>query len=362
MADEQDDEDKTEDPSPKKIDEAIKRGDVAKSQELSTFFVLSASTVFVAFMTPRLTRDLSASLSSFFDHAGDIPLDSRSLNDIYLKVGAILGGALILPSLLFLAAAIGGSAIQHRLLFTFEPLIPKFSKISPLSGLKRIFSVEGAVNGLKGVVKIVVVGFAMWLALAPQVVRLDTIVAADLVELMLVIRDVAVRMMAAVLIVMAFVAGLDYFFQYRRWYKRLRMTREELKEEYKQTEGSPEIKGKIRQMRQARARKRMMAAVPKATVVVTNPTHYAVALLYDEGMGAPKLVAKGVDQIALKIREIATANDVPIVENPPLARALHAQVDLDKEIPEEHYKAAAEVIGFVMRLKKKGATGGRRAP
>jgi len=353
MADDQDDEDKTEDPTPKKIDEAIKRGDVVKSQELSTFFVLSAATIFVAFLTPGLSRDLAKSLALFFDHAGDVALDGRSLGDIYLKIGLIVGGALVLPALLFLAAGIGGSAIQHRLLFTFEPLMPKLSKISPMAGFKRIFSVEGAVAGLKGVVKIVVVGFAMALALRPELKRLDTIVATDTIGLVAVIRDIAVKMMAAVLIVMAFVAGLDYFFQYRRWMKRLRMTREELKEEYKQTEGSPEIKGKIRQMRQARARKRMMAAVPKATVVVTNPTHYAVALRYDEGMRAPMVVAKGVDQIALRIREVATANDVPIVENPPLARALHAVVELDKEIPEEHYKAAAEVIGFVLRLRKR---------
>ena len=354
MAEDKDDDDKTEDPSPKKLDEAIKRGDVVKSQELSTFFVLSAATVFVAFMTPGLSRDLAKSLTAFFDHAGDITLDSRSLGDIYLRIGLIAGAALALPALLFLAAGIAGSAIQHRLLFTFEPLVPKLSKVSPLAGLKRIFSVEGAVNGLKGVVKIVVVGFAMALAVQPELKRLDTIVATDTVGLMAVVRDIAVKMMGAVLIVMAFVAGLDYFFQYRRWFKRLRMTREELKEEYKQTEGSPEIKGKIRQMRQARARRRMMAAVPKATVVVTNPTHYSVALRYEDGMGAPQVVAKGVDEVALKIREVAKANEVPIVENPPLARALHAQVEIDKEIPEEHYKAAAEVIGFVMRLKQRG--------
>ncbi len=354
MAEEKDDDDKTEDPSPKKLDEAIKRGDVVKSQELSTFFVLSAATVFVAFLTPGLSRDLAKSLSAFFDHAGDISLDARSLGDIYLRVGLIVGGALALPALLFLAAGIAGSAIQHRLLFTFEPLVPKLSKISPMQGLKRIFSVEGAVNGLKGVVKIVVVGFAMALALQPELKRLDTIVATDTVGLVAVVRDIAVKMMGAVLIVMAFVAGLDYFFQYRRWFKRLRMTREELKEEYKQTEGSPEIKGKIRQMRQARARRRMMAAVPKATVVVTNPTHYSVALRYEDGMGAPQMVAKGVDEVALKIREVAKANEVPIVENPPLARALYAQVEIDREIPEEHYKAAAEVIGFVMRLKQRG--------
>ncbi len=354
MADEQDPEDKTEDPTPKKIDEAIKRGDVVKSQELSTFFVLSAATIFVAFMTPGVSRDLAKPLAALFDHAGDIALDGRALGDLYVHLGLVMAGVLVLPALLFLAAGIAGSAIQHRLLFTFEPLTPKLSKVSPIAGLKRIFSVEGAVNGLKGVVKIVVVGFAMALALRPELKRLDTIVATDLLGVMALIRDAAVKMMAAVLIVMAFVAGLDYFFQYRRWFKRLRMTREELKEEYKQTEGSPEIKGKIRQMRQARARKRMMAAVPKATVVVTNPTHFSVALKYEDGMGAPRVVAKGVDLVALKIREVATANDVPIVENPPLARALHAQVEIDAEIPEEHYKAAAEVIGFVMRLKQRG--------
>ncbi|MDK9697932.1 MAG: flagellar biosynthesis protein FlhB [Siculibacillus sp.] len=354
MAEERDDDDKTEDPSPKKLDEAIKRGDVVKSQELSTFFVLSAATVFVAFLTPGLSRDLSKSLAVFFDHAGDVVLDARSLGDIYIRVGLILGGVLVLPALLFLAAGIAGSAIQHRLLFTFEPLVPKLSKISPLAGFKRIFSAEGAMQGLKGVVKIAVVGLAMWAALQPELTRLDTIVTADMVGLMAVVRDMAVKMMAAVLIVMAFVAGLDYFFQYRRWFKRLRMTREELKEEYKQTEGSPEIKGKIRQMRQARARRRMMAAVPTATVVVTNPTHYSVALRYEDGMGAPLVVAKGVDEVALRIREVAKANDVPIVENPPLARALHARVEIDREIPEEHYKAAAEVIGFVMRLRKRG--------
>ena len=359
MADEKDDDDKTEEPSPKKLDEAIKRGDVVKSQELTTFFVLSAGTAFIAFLSPGLSRDLTKSLSTFFDHAGDISLDERTLADIYIHIAMMLGGVLVLPALLFLAAGIAGSAVQHRLLFTFEPLIPKFSKVSPMAGLQRIFSVEGAMQGVKGVAKIVVVGFAMALALKPELRRLDTIVSTDTIGVVSLIRDAAVRMMGAVLIVMAFIAGLDFFFQYRRWIKKLRMTREEMKEEYKQTEGSPEIKGKIRQMRQARARRRMMAAVPKATVVVTNPTHYAVALKYEDGMGAPQLVAKGVDTAALRIREIAKANDVPIIENPPLARALHASVDIDAEVPEEHYKAVAEVIGFVMRMRKKAGGGGR---
>ena len=151
---------------------------------------------------------------------------------------------------------------------------------------------------------------------------------------------------------MGFVAGLDYLFQRHRWMARQRMTKQELKEEYKQQEGNPEIKAKIRQIRQARSRKRMMAAVPSATVVVTNPTHYAVALKYDESTAAPICVAKGVDEIALKIREVAKGADVPVIENPPLARVLYASVDLDKQIPEEHYRAVAEVIGYVMRLKQ----------
>ncbi|MER2606660.1 MAG: flagellar biosynthesis protein FlhB [Siculibacillus sp.] len=353
MAESEDDDSKTEEPTPKKLDEAIKRGEVVKSQELSTFFVLSAATIFIAFLSPGVSRDLTVALSGFIEQADRIPIDRRGLTGVFLHLAWVIGAALALPALLFLVAGIGGNAIQHRLLWTFEPLIPKLSKISPMAGIKRIFSLESAVTGLKGVAKIVVVGAAIVIALQPELVHLEGIVAAEGVGLIEVIRRAAVRMMIAVLIVMAFIAALDYFFQYRRWIKRLKMSREELKEEFKQTEGNPEIKGKIRQLRQARARRRMMAAVPTATVVVTNPTHFAVALSYEEGMKAPKVVAKGVDDLALRIRAVAEKHEVPVVENPPLARALHASVEVDRDIPEEHYRAAAEVIGFVLRLKDK---------
>ncbi len=354
MAGESEDEDsKTEEPSQKKLDEAIQRGDVVKSQEMATFFVLSAATVFIAFMATGLSRDLTKSLAAFIDHADVMALDRRGLTEIFLHLAGLMGRVLALPALLFLFAGIAGNAIQHRLLWTFEPLTPKLSKVSPMAGLKRIFSLESAMQGVKGVIKIVVVGAAIVVALRPEVTKLDGIVASDSAGLMAVTQRAAVKMMTAVLIVMAFVAGADYIFQYRRWLKRQRMTREELKEEFKQSEGNPEVKSKIRQMRQARSRRRMMAAVPKATVVVTNPTHYAVALRYEDGMKAPMVVAKGVDDLALKIREVAKANEVPVVENPPLARALHATVDIDKEIPEEHYKAVAEVVGFVMRLRER---------
>jgi flagellar biosynthetic protein FlhB len=160
------------------------------------------------------------------------------------------------------------------------------------------------------------------------------------------------QMLGAVVAILAVVAAADYLFQYRQWYDRHKMSFREMKEEYRQTEGDPAIKGKIRQLRMARARKRMMAAVPKASVVITNPTHFAVALQYDRGMNAPVCVAKGTDLIARKIREVAEAHDIPVIENPPLARALHGTVEIDQEIPQEHYRAVAEIIGYVMRLRR----------
>jgi flagellar biosynthetic protein FlhB len=159
-------------------------------------------------------------------------------------------------------------------------------------------------------------------------------------------------MLGAVVAILAIVAAADYLFQYRQWYERHKMSLRELKEEFRQTEGDPTVKGKLRQLRQTRMRKRMMTAVPTASVVITNPTHFAVALKYERGMNAPVCVAKGVDLIARKIRDVAREHDIPVVENPPLARALHGTVEIDQEIPPEHYRAVAEVIGYIMRLRR----------
>jgi flagellar biosynthetic protein FlhB len=165
--------------------------------------------------------------------------------------------------------------------------------------------------------------------------------------------DMSMKIFGAVIAIITVIAIADYIYQRNRWWQKLKMTVQETRDEYKQQEGDPKIKGRVRQIRMERSRKRMMAAVPQATVVITNPTHFAVALKYDKEMAAPKCVAKGADAIAFRIRELAKANDVPIVENPPLARALYASMDIDDTIPKEHFKAVAEVIGFVMRLKRK---------
>ena len=186
----------------------------------------------------------------------------------------------------------------------------------------------------------------------PERTRLDTLVTIDPAAILPMTQTLALQLLGAVVAILAFVAAADFLFQYRQWFERQKMSFRELKEEFKDTEGDPHVKGKIRQIRETRMRKRMMAAVPQASVVITNPTHVAVALKYERGMNAPVCVAKGMDVIALKIREVADANGVPIVENPPLARALHGTVEIDREIPAEHYQAVAEVIGYVMRLNR----------
>jgi flagellar biosynthetic protein FlhB len=207
-------------------------------------------------------------------------------------------------------------------------------------------------NFAKGLFKLIALGAVMMAVLWPERHRLESFMMFDPSAILGVTTSLTLQLMGAVVAMLAAVAIADYFFQYREWYERQKMSLQEIKDEFKQSEGDPHIKGKIRQLRQQRMKKRMMAAVPKASVIITNPTHYSVALSYDRGMSAPVCVAKGADNIALKIREIARKHDIPIVENVPLARALYATVDIDEEIPVEHYAAVAEVIGYVMGLKR----------
>lgn len=352
MAEEADSDDRTEEPSQRKLDRAIEQGDVVKSMEVSTFFLLAATLGMIAFLATPMVRQMGMPFTVLLGQAEAFRLDGAMLRELAWAVGRVMLVVVILPTLALALAVIAGNMIQHRLVLSGESLKPKLSKISPVAGFKRLFGVDAWVNFVKGLAKLTAVAAAIGAVMWPLRDRLDTMVAADVVALMPMMQDLTIRMLIVVVIIMALIAGGDYLWQRHRWLKRQRMTKQEVKDEYKETEGNPEVKAKIRQLRAQRSRKRMMANVPKATVVITNPTHYAVALQYDEGMPAPVCVAKGVDQIALKIREIATAAEVPIVENPPLARALHAAIDLDEAIPEEHFRAVAEVIGFVMRMRK----------
>jgi flagellar biosynthetic protein FlhB len=352
MAEERDDSDKTEDPTLKRLDEALQRGDVAKSQEVNAWFVMAAAALVLVGFSGSMASGLTTTMRGLVANAYRVPMDRGGLSDLMAKIELEVLAATAIPFLLLVLAAIGGNMIQHRLVWSAEQLKPTLSKISPLAGAKRLFSKFALVNFAKGLAKLTLMAALMTWVLWPERHRLDALVMTDVTAVLALTQTLSAKLVGAVVAALALIAALDYLFQYRQWFERQKMSIRELKEEFKHTEGDPAIKARIKQIRQERMRKRMMAAVPKASVVITNPTHYAVALQYDRGMNAPVCVAKGVDNVALKIKEVAAAHGIPVVENPPLARTLHATVNIDAEIAPEHYKAVAEVIGYVMRLRR----------
>jgi flagellar biosynthesis protein FlhB len=253
-------------------------------------------------------------------------------------------------------SGIVAALIQVGPMFTSHPIRPDFSKISPMRGLGRIFSTQALVEFAKGLAKLAVVGTVVWFLMRPEFDRLENFFDYDMTALVAVLNHLSVKLLATILAVMAAIAGADWFYQKFAHIRRLRMTKQELRDEQKDSDGSPLVKGRLRQIRMERARRRMMQEVPKADVVITNPTHFAVALKYDQTtMAAPRVIAKGADLVARRIRELAEEHKVPIISNPPLARALYASVELDQEIPPKHYKAVAEIIGYVMKLRRAGA-------
>jgi flagellar biosynthesis protein FlhB len=352
MAEEHDTSDKTEDPTQKRLDEALERGDVAKSQEINTWFVIAGGTMVLSTFSGSIGDGMVNPLRNLIANSWMIRTDGPGLLSLAQSLEYAVIAAIGVPVLLLALAAIAGNMMQHRLVWSGEALKPKLSKISPAAGFKRIFGKQAAVNFAKGLFKLTALGAVMTAILWPERHRLESMVRIDPASVLSVTASLTVHVLGAVVAMLAVVAILDYLFQYRQWFERQKMSLQEMKEEFKQSEGDPHVKSRIRQLRQARMKKRMMAAVPKASVVITNPTHYSVALAYDRGMPAPVCVAKGVDNLAFKIREVAKAHDIPIVENVPLARALYATVDIDQEIPVEHYHAVAEIIGYVMGLQR----------
>jgi flagellar biosynthesis protein FlhB len=352
MADENDSSDKTQDPTQKRLDDAHDRGDVAKSQEINTWFVIAGGTLVLSTFSGSIGGGIMMPLRNLIANSWMIQADGPGLLQLAQSLGYMLLAALGVPFLMLTLAAIAGNMVQHRLVWSSESLKPKFSKISPGAGAKRIFGKQAVANFGKGLFKVIALGAVMTAILWPERHRLEAFVRFDPAAVLGATTGLTVQLMGAVVAMLAVVAIADYLFQYRQWFERQKMSLQEMKEEFKQSEGDPHVKGRIRQLRHARMKKRMMAAVPKASVIITNPTHYSVALAYERGMSAPICVAKGVDTIALKIREIAGQHDIPIVENVPLARALYAAVDIDDEIPMEHYHAVAEIIGYLMGLKR----------
>lgn len=350
MAD--DTEDKTEDPTQKRLDDALEKGDVVKSQEVNTWFIIAGATLVLSTFSGSIGGGILMPLRNLIANSWMIRTDGAGLLALTQSLGYAVVAAIGVPFLMLALAAIAGNMVQHQLVWSGEQLKPKFSKISPAAGFKRLFGKQAVANFLKGLFKLIALGAVMVMVLWPDRMRMESFLRVDPADLLPAITGMTVHLLAAVVAILAAVAIADYFFQYRTWYERHKMSLQEMKEEFKQSEGDPHVKGRIKQLRVQRAKRRMMAQVPKASVIITNPTHYSVALAYDRSMSAPVCVAKGVDSLAFKIREIAKEHDIPIVENVPLARALYATVDIDKEIPVEHYHAVAEIIGYVMRLRR----------
>ena len=361
MSDQPDQSEKTEDASSKKLEEAHKKGDVAKSQEVSAWFGMIGIGIIVALFVGPMAAQLAAPLSTFIIEPHAYDMDGGNILRIIQQLGIVVVAALGLPMLVLVVMAIAGNLVQHKPVFSAENMKPKFSKISPLAGLKRIFGPQGMMNFFKGLAKLVIVSLIAFWVVWPERDMLGMLMRVDLAVVPGVLQEKVLKLIGGVIAIMTVIAGIDFAFQKAQWAKKQKMTQKEVKDEFKQMEGDPAVKAKLRQIRHERGRKRMMAQVPEASVIVTNPTHYSVALKYEEGMAAPICVAKGVDRIAFKIREIAKEHDIPLVENVPLARALHATVEVDDEVPPEHYKAVAQVIGYVMRLKGKMRRSSARA-
>jgi len=349
MAEDNDAASKTEEPTPRKLEQAKQKGESVKTPDLASFASLAAAATVVAIAGGWLSRNLAEALLPFIASPDAMSFEGGGGVNIFRH--ALLAAAPPLLAVILVAAAAGviANLAQTGLMFTPGKLAPDFKKVSPAEGFKRIFGLDGLMQFLKSLVKVLLTGALAWWVLKPHLQDMNNLAQLEPGAMLPFMADILRRLFFAVAAFLLVVAGADWMWQRQRFMKRMKMTKEELKEDYKQSEGDPHIKARQRQLRVERARRRMMQAVPGATVVVMNPTHYAVALKYDaEESGAPMCVAKGLDTIALKIREVAEAAGVPIIEDPPLARSLYAAVDIDEVIPPAHYEAVAKIIGFIL--------------
>ena len=347
---------KTEEPTSKKLEDARKEGQVAKSQEFAQSLTLLVLFLLLRIWTSTLARQLGELFTGFY---GRIPYfvklpsyqDNHREYSELLNIGLLRTLIIILPYLLAgFAVSFIADLVQVRWKPTSKPLKPKFSKLNPISGIKRIFSVTKLVELLKSIIKLVVIGIVIYNEIREQWPLLYILYDIPMMQGIVMAGQVLVDIGFKIALVFIVVAFADFAFQKWKFHQDMKMTKQEVKEEYKSTEGDPAIKGKIRQRMQEASRRRMMQSLPKADVVITNPSHYAVALRYDkEQAEAPYVVAKGADYVALKIKEAAKEHNIEIVENKPLARSLYANVEIGEEIPEELYVAVAEVLAIVYK-------------
>lgn len=356
MADQEDQNSKTEEPSQRKLRRLREEGSVPTSREVNSLFSLMGMLVALGLALPWSLKKIGDFMVRGLADAGTIHLEDRGSIGVVMAHTGVSLLVILLPLLLvLLIAGYLGSVVQNGFVFSSKSIQPNLEKISPMAGLKRLFSVKSLVELIKAILKLTIIGTGMGLVFWGFQKQLLALADSGLNIAVLLAEKITLQMVGAALALMIVLALADVLFQRMQFIIQNRMTRRELKDEMRDSEGDPYVKNRQRQIRNERARKRMMSSVPTSDVIITNPTHYSVALRYkpDEGDGAPVVVAKGMDHVAMRIREIAEENDIPLYEDPPLARQLYRDVEIDAPIPLDLYEVTAKVIAFVMQLRQK---------
>ena len=354
MAEENDSASKTEEPTGRRLEQAREKGDIPKTADLPQIASFAAAAAVIAFSGGLLSHNLLVALAPFIQDPDKIDLSPGGAMAVSWRLAGVVAPILLFVMGGAMLAGVFGHVIQTGPVWSPSGLKFEFSKLSPLSGFRRLFGPDALIQFAKSFIKLIVVGAIGYFVLRPYWVQLQQLPAVDVLALLPLSLEILKKLAVLVISLLLAIAAIDWIIQRQRFMSRQRMTREEVKEEFKQTDGDPHIKARQRAIRAQRARQRMMTAVPKATVVIMNPTHYAVALSYEEGeSSAPTCVAKGVDSLALRIRAVAEEAGVTVVEDAPLARALYAAVEIDEQIPVAHYEAVAKVIGFVLAGRRR---------
>ncbi len=346
-----DEEEKTEEPTPKKIEDAKKEGNVPKSMEVTGAAILFFGSLYLLFFSGPSLQEIKKLMLFSYNFIGQ-DMSGNTLYSIgYTTVMTIVTSLMPLFILVIVLALITNWT-QFGMLVT--PLKIDLQKLDPIKGLKGVFGLKKALEALKLTLKLTIIVIVMCLVFIFTYKSFLAMMDKELHATIYAIVELTGYFLAAILLIIIIFAIIDFYFTRHYYFKSLKMSKQEIKDEFKNMEGDPQVKGRIRKIQMQMAQKRMMSDVPEADVVITNPTHYAVALKYDNQVdSAPKVVAKGIDFIALKIKDIAIQNDIPIIENPSLARSIHSQLEIEQEIPSEFYKAMAEIFSYVYELKKK---------
>ena len=353
--DQQDKASKTEDPTPKKLSDAIKKGNVVNSREVTSFFMLLFLTIAAIWVMPFFIKLEAIKLRFFVENAGNIPLDIGMTDDILCT---LMKKTLLYASpvffIVYLAAIISSYAQHGQFIWSMESIKPQLSRISFYKGFKKICSVKSVVEFLKSLFKILLVATCLYFLITIDIKELSLYQELSISGIIDQVKIMIYDIITLVTIIMAAIAFIDFAYQKHEYYTNLKMTKQEVKDELKQTEGNPEIKRKLKELRRQQSQKYIKQIVPEATVIITNPEHYAVALKYKMNeIDVPICIAKGLDFLAQTIKEIASDHKIPIVENPVLARTLYKEVDIGQEIPVEQFEAVAKVISYVMSLEQK---------